>query len=790
MDWLHERGGRLLTASFKNFLSGVVFLLAILLMEPLAVAQQPEHPHTVSPPAKIDLNGRWKDQYSSDVEITQTGNSVTVKTSPTTVFTGTLSGDWLDVSHDLSFEETRKDLPSEIRVMITNEKVFIRGKVAADGQSIDASYIESNPDWENVERQYKITAMKEGRTPLPLTRGGYHISELVIDYTGWEVLHTQLKQKIVDAEGDLQLAQSMLDGTKKAYDAARAKLDAAKAAVTDAQSQLDAAMAKAAASSPPESTKSAQYKQTEAKLKQRQARHDQLYQRIQDLPKVSPNADPSVMDKLLQEYDQTGADIKALQATLQSLQDKSGFSAQQQAAKQEADRLDDIYWERRKTAAHAESDLEIAYDVSRRAEQRVDQKREDLAKAQGDWDKFNLEASPRIVDVQLGKYYHAQYWTPVDVLKQIDPSINELQAELDRMEEIRKHDREMFKEAGDKSLEKGRDLYRAQWKSFAAQAGVETLNNIYDVVKAAGNGAGLAGAAGEAVKKLVEAFILGPAEFAEPEFDRKRAEEVFKERALELGADVLKEGYKAVSLSPTTEVVVTKFLEVKTRRAFDDSWKQLMKDNVVEQRIAQLDPKFAEEWPKLVGDDLAKSRKEMERAAENYAEALGHGGFRKYAQKMGKDFASSLIREVAKKEIQKQIADFIEGDAWLECTEADLEVHAAFMVMMRDAAHYYAVKDKYEFLVDVRNKIYEHYDPKHEVQVLVNKSFYDTAAVLVLLEDLSRQEGKSEDREIEINLGGQIAERGSGSKLRFAVNALDLEHDSSGGVKLTIKVNR
>jgi hypothetical protein len=70
---------------------------------------------SILPPTRIDLNGKWRDDHANTMEIAQSGKSVTLRTANGGIFEGTLSGDWLEVSHVLTLEETKKDLPIQIR---------------------------------------------------------------------------------------------------------------------------------------------------------------------------------------------------------------------------------------------------------------------------------------------------------------------------------------------------------------------------------------------------------------------------------------------------------------------------------------------------------------------------------------------------------------------------------------------------------------------------------------------------------------------------------------------------
>src|SRR5262249_13434003 len=125
--------------------------------------------------------------------------------------------------HDLTFAETRKDLPVPIRQKIVGERTVIDGKVAPDGESIDVDFVEKDPKWDYYPDtgKYVILEMRDAHKSYRLTRPAeIHISHIYVDYTEAEEHNRQLRREVADIDGNIQALQPILDDAKQKYQVA------------------------------------------------------------------------------------------------------------------------------------------------------------------------------------------------------------------------------------------------------------------------------------------------------------------------------------------------------------------------------------------------------------------------------------------------------------------------------------------------------------------------------------------------------------------------------------------
>ncbi|MGH9649160.1 MAG: hypothetical protein ACRD3I_01690 [Terriglobales bacterium] len=280
----------------RRFRVASVIALALLWMASSLPLRAQERPRTVS----LDLNGTWKDSRGNDVQITQSGTSVTIQFRSGALFSGALRGRQLEVKHSLSFEETRKNLPTAIRGMIAGEEVSIRGAVNDAGDTIEATYYDRDPEWEEKDGEYKILRYREGGRPMNFFRGELRIADISIDYTPWFIAQTELKRKLQSAKDDVRRAEEAVTARQGELEGARAACPPKEAALESLQRQLAAARATAQSSGPPEAQKTRAYKNVEARLQRLVARENQLYDRITRAKEYSSNITPHVVLRMLE----------------------------------------------------------------------------------------------------------------------------------------------------------------------------------------------------------------------------------------------------------------------------------------------------------------------------------------------------------------------------------------------------------------------------------------------------------------------------------------------------------
>src|SRR5262249_2351460 len=148
-----------------------------------------------SKPAKLDVNGTWLDEKGRSWEIDTNEGYMTLSTETGVKFEGNWTPPTFALIHDLTFAETRKDLPVPIRQKIVGERTVIDGKVAPDGESIDVDFVEKDPKWDYYPDtgKYVILEMRDAHKSYRLTRPAeIHISHIYVDYTEAEEHNRQL----------------------------------------------------------------------------------------------------------------------------------------------------------------------------------------------------------------------------------------------------------------------------------------------------------------------------------------------------------------------------------------------------------------------------------------------------------------------------------------------------------------------------------------------------------------------------------------------------------------------
>lgn len=111
--------------------------------------------------APINLTGRWSTPQFGEVELAQALNVLTLKPLTERVFQGTFTGNRLELFHPLTYEETRRDLPEQVRQALVrrHETLIVRGRVRPDGDTISVVYYDKFPEWD--KKTFEIKDIKE-----------------------------------------------------------------------------------------------------------------------------------------------------------------------------------------------------------------------------------------------------------------------------------------------------------------------------------------------------------------------------------------------------------------------------------------------------------------------------------------------------------------------------------------------------------------------------------------------------------------------------------------------------
>ncbi|MBI2678406.1 MAG: hypothetical protein HYX28_06465 [Candidatus Koribacter versatilis] len=138
----------------------------------LAGLMYPQGPQPADQKKKVDLTDTWSFPSWGDAEVTQQGERVTLKTKTGRIFEGTLKGDQLELHHKLQFDETRRRLPAPVREQLVGQDVTLTGTLDAEGQVVEGSYHDLDPQWEVQDGVYRITGYDRGESPMKMRRKG------------------------------------------------------------------------------------------------------------------------------------------------------------------------------------------------------------------------------------------------------------------------------------------------------------------------------------------------------------------------------------------------------------------------------------------------------------------------------------------------------------------------------------------------------------------------------------------------------------------------------------------
>lgn len=738
---------------------------------------------------KHSLTGTWTDSRGNDVEFTENADgSVTLTTEAKNTFTGTLKGFQLELHGTLKLEETRKSLPDDIRKDITGEPTSVKGTVDASGDKITGFYYDKDPEWTVKNGVYSITKMRDGRVEMNFTRLEYKIADVDIDYTGWELANAHAKSAMEDARDELAKREKDYEDARQAFEDARTKEQDAKAKVDAAKTALDAATARAAQDAvPKDSEKSKDYKAHERSLRLYQQQMQFAWDEIQKANAAGRQPSATVWDAY-EKYKQL-ADRE--QTALGGMPETKVALDRKKAALDDVAYVDDLsscqthmtsycrYWLAYSDYSKGpQNDLFMAGSKKEYAQRRVDEAKEKFTTAYQAWDKFASSDSPRIHDiwtkVDKNNRYQAEYWMPVDELKQLGEEIPVYRQRLTQLAETRAQAQQEFRDASREDFEAGNKYADSIWKSALGQASVEALM-IIGVGAAKG---GLVGILKEAGTKLLFAPATGLPKFYDPQ-----------EQAISYApADNLKEAGIYVGKD---------FAKGAVSGLKDDAL------NVAKSYLAQRDPKVIAQayanvrYMSLSGFDKAFSDYQAARGALQAAKSKLLSGA---GMNLATGFVVAAAKDIAKDTMKKAVANYFQGAAFEAFMRAEIRVNIARLDLLKVSELYWQCSDALDTKTNLRYDILRQYDAKNNMKIERNDRFYKGQDLVIEIVDLSRWYSKTYDwktkapRQIEVIVGGKKAtpiDRGDNQPvMSFKVKAEGLKHDGDGGVKLQINVNQ
>jgi len=455
----------------------LVFAALCLSVTPLAA----QHPHTVDKSAKIDFNGVWVDDAGREWEFTQEDNSnyITLKAPSGATFEGQVSGRTFNAFHELAFAETRKDLPPPVRQMITRERVLIDGTLSADGETIDADYVDKDPDWEHDKdtNKYKILKMNDGHRAMHFKRpDDIHIGRIRVDYEPGKQRVREIQQRINDLDSSIKALDPLIKDAQARYEAAKGPYQRAKQVEADIRAQI--------AKAQPDPAVQTQIDYLEA-LK--------FFQDMQDAG--ADGSTPAFVDAI----NKKNALLKQLKAKgLKPPLPNQKSGAQLQAMidaleKQQGITKDQIFkLEDQALLANADfRKAEYEWDLATNSLNRLGSQRYPLATEKERLEKSiadaRREGDPQLTTVDVagskGQVYSAQWWDPQDALKDLNNSISELDQGISGARESEETLHAAYDDAKREEAAAGDRVISGIWKSAWAQYGVEAVDFIGDIVK-------------------------------------------------------------------------------------------------------------------------------------------------------------------------------------------------------------------------------------------------------------------------------------------------------------------
>ena len=462
------------------------------------------HPHTVDRSVKLDLNGKWVDAAGREWTATQKDDYVTLTTKTGRTFQGQLSGHSLSLFHELAFDETNKTLPVPVRQMIVGERTTFAGTVSEDGQSIDAEYIDKDPDWLFYPDtgKYEIKKLIESQRGVKLSRPAeIHIAHIYVDYENGRQRIRELQNELNDLERELQALGPLLSDAQVRVRTAQPPVDAARAQCDALKKQIDQVRV--------------------ADDVQLQIDYLEALKYFQQLQDTGINhSDPKQQAILTQAVEDKNALRKRLQSkrinvpaagTVSSTQIQQridALEAQIKTAKDQRYALEDqlLLAEGEKTKVSFELDLALA--AVTRLVARVAPLREKKDEIAAELKNVRKDGDPQLQQVDVsgpdGAVYHADWWDPHEGLDATRQTLDQVEAALRETESQRDQLKQLYESAKQDEFAAGAAIPAALYKSAFAQWGTEVADFALDVIKNSRKEGLLVGAGHAVLKKAFD----------------------------------------------------------------------------------------------------------------------------------------------------------------------------------------------------------------------------------------------------------------------------------------------
>ena len=133
-----------------------------------------------------DLNDAWYSPTWGNVDITQSGDQITLATKSGRSFKGTISRDASKITLELKYapkaDEFLARIPPPVREEMVKEKVqvMLKGDLSEDENNIVAKYVDRHPHWDERNGEYTITSIEDREHDITFRRKGCRKKPMLI----------------------------------------------------------------------------------------------------------------------------------------------------------------------------------------------------------------------------------------------------------------------------------------------------------------------------------------------------------------------------------------------------------------------------------------------------------------------------------------------------------------------------------------------------------------------------------------------------------------------------------
>lgn len=745
-------------------------------------------------PNQVDLNGIWLDNEDKQWLIShpplKSGDPqaeitlvLTNRIGYKTEFKGAIRRWVIEAEHLIVDPQAIADLPAEIRQKLAADRKYPYNIKLNICPKDGALYLKGTWKGLNVTYDPDTFVIKKifvgYEKPLSLTRGAsekeYRIVKIDVDISGWEGRQSNLKNKIRDAERDLEWhreeqakAKAELTKAEQVFDENKAAIGKAAEAIGKLESRLKG---EELPEKPSEDLK--RRLETKASLEQQIARLDD---EIIELGEKKPDGWPEMIsrkDKIQQDYREQLERVKKL---IEEEYTKTGFNPEERRkkVKDELAKVKDQYWDLRKKIALKEYDIEsIAHRIGYHQEKinGLEEQLTDMRQELGGLEERNTPVVDKIIvsgsDGQEVARWEA--WAPFEAIQRVDEEIKKLGKLLEEMKETKEEASARFVEAANDASRALDAVTEAIMDSAYLQAAVETGYYAYDVVGKGWRKGGPFGALTEALGKAAEAYVMGGIKFAEADSAAIEAS-MMEQYDLESGlfGDITMGDIKSTAAKRVLKDTIFRKGKEKVNQHIMARVQQYMMDHMTDNLIDSINTS-------LPIETLEKKAKKI----VDYNTYLKNLKTAKPYQL--RDFAKGFLKDMSKT-VLKEWVKGIEEKVWTDYFEKDIWTRSCFAGSQKATAMYWDIYDQYMAWQYMKKELVRGYDPRSGFKEMFSNPLKEGESYIVAL-DLHHPEGRREDLFIGER---QALLEGDPDGHRFSFKAENLTRTENKGILLKI----